>query len=191
MHPGACICKSQLLMLFIHVVTHSSARFYRRCKRHPMTTKFNYFRDRLVKMIIFFSFMNYLQEQTIQKANEILLKAGTYLSSLKIVTVIKINLTLYKNMTGNLLPLKWWQAKSEISVDQSINCIVFYPVKFWSTRLGCSGNNLNLFGDSNQIILSSISLHIVMLDGQIHLNSIHLLWKICEFQAHQLIWLFK
>ena len=39
-HQGIGICKSQLLTLFTRVCTHSSIRFYRRCKRHSITTKF-------------------------------------------------------------------------------------------------------------------------------------------------------
>ena len=39
-HPDTAICKSQLLALITHVCTHLSARVYRRCKRHSITTKF-------------------------------------------------------------------------------------------------------------------------------------------------------
>ena len=88
MQPGSNICKSQLLTLLTHVCTHSSARFYRQCKRRSITTKFtkrHNFRDRLVKMTNFWSCMNYLQEKATQKANGILPKAGTFLSSFKIV----------------------------------------------------------------------------------------------------------
>ena len=61
-HPDTYnICKSQLLMLFMHVCAHSSSRW---CVRHSMTTKImklNNFQNWLVKIILFWIKI-YLQE---------------------------------------------------------------------------------------------------------------------------------
>ena len=64
--------------------------------------------------------MNYLKQKATQKASGILPKAGTFFQATKSPNCMEIILTLHKNMTGNLLLLKWQPAESDVSGDRSM-----------------------------------------------------------------------
>ena len=79
MHPGTCICTSQLLVLtlFTHVCTHSVLDFIDGDTAWQQNLReVNNCRDWLVKMIIFWNSKNYLQEQGTYKDNRILPQDG-------------------------------------------------------------------------------------------------------------------
>ena len=89
-HPGTGIYKSQLLTLFTYFCTHSSARFYRWCKRHSMTTKLSKSQLflRLTVRIdwskwFFWSCMSYLQEQAHRKLTKYYPKLVHFFQALK------------------------------------------------------------------------------------------------------------